>query len=157
MVHNGPLVGLPLWQKLMEFDGDAVVSPIPVIHLYWEGRLNLHLRPPGPLPEPNPDVAEGELDPRGIDLDSYTSLGSVDCERLDSICHDYFGRPRPASEPPTVGPIQGLERLAGGNQELVLELWPNAAANRPPGKEMRINIKPRPFRSVKKKGEWVQP
>ena len=157
MVHNGPLVGLPLWKKMQGFDLDAVVSPIPVVHLYWDGRLKLHLKPPGPLPEPNPEVEEGELDPRGLDPNSYTSLDSVHCERVNYIDHDYFGHRRPENEPPTVGPIQDLERLAGGDQEEVIELWPNASPNRPPGKDMRIKIKPRPFRSVKKPGEWVQP
>jgi hypothetical protein len=68
----------------------------------------------------------------------------VKCDRLPYIQYDYFGQPRPPDKPCTVGPIQNLPKLAGGEQPVTIELWPNVPPPRPPVAEMRINIQPLP-------------
>jgi hypothetical protein len=80
----------------------------------------------------------------------------VTCKRLDFAKYDYFGHVRPDDAPVAVGPIHDLRQLAGGEGEVIIELWPNASAQRPPGRDMQIKIKPKPFRSVKEEGKWVE-
>ena len=126
-------------------------------NLFRDGRMKVHLNVGEGLAEPNPEVAEGEYDPRGNDPAAYARLDDVKCEPVEYVTHDYFGQARPKDRPPTAGPIQGLAERAAGEREQWIQLWPNASANRPPAKDLRIDIKPLPFRSVKNEGEWVQP
>ena len=48
-------------------------------------------------------------------------------------------------QPPTVGPIQNLPQITGGDRAVAILLWPNASPDRPPATEMQIDIEPRSF------------
>ncbi len=80
-----------------------------------------------------------------IESGKTVKLSDVECERLPYVTTDYFGRPRPADRSPTVGPIQDLDRRVGHERPVVLEVWPNAAPDRPRAIDMRIKIKDRPI------------
>jgi len=122
---NGPLVGLPVWQAVGGYDTDAVVGPLPALRIYADGRLTVRSKP---------KKASA----------AFADLNDVKCARLPYVDTDYFGRPRPNDAEPTVGPIQDLTRLAGGDDELTIELWPNTSPNRRPASDMRIDIAPLP-------------
>jgi len=76
----------------------------------------------------------------GARPESYADLHAVKCERLPYIKYDYFGKPRPTDRPPTVGPIQDLPELAGGEQPVEILLWPNVSPDRPPATEVKIDL-----------------
>ena len=156
MRHNGPLVGLPVWQAVLGLDTDSVVGALPKFHVYRDGRIVMQLDPMSGFPTPERRAGLDEMEPHGSKPEFYAKLGDVKCQRLDFAKHDYFGHVRPDDAPVAVGPIHDLQQLAGGEGETVIELWPNASAQRPPGRDMQIKIKPKPFRSVKEEGKWVE-
>ena len=141
MRHNGPLVSLPLWQAITGNDKNSVVGPLPQFRMYRDGRMYISTkRPTGPT---GAGASEGTGEKIDALPESYAELSQVQCKRLDDIKHDYFGRLRPADEPPTVGPIQGLDRMTADGP-VTIGLWPNASPTRPPAREMRIKIEPLP-------------
>ena len=156
MRHNGPLVGLPVWRAVLGLENDSVVGPLPKFHFYSDGRIVMQLDPMSGFPTPERRAGLDEMEPHGSKPEFYAKLGDVKCERLDFVKYDYFGHPRPDDGPVAVGPIQDLQQLAGGEGETIIELWPNASPARPPGKAMRVKIKPKPFRSVEEEGKWVE-
>ena len=138
MRHNGPLVGLGLWQAVQDFDKDAVVGALPDLRMYRDGRMVIKLkRPDKPIGKNSGDGDEVV----GARPQSYALLSDVSCEPLTYIKYDYFGHERPDGTPHTVGPIQSLEKLADNDIATTLELWPNAHPDRPPAPEMRIEMK----------------
>jgi len=156
MRHNGPLVGLPVWQATLGLDKESVMGPLPKFHFYSDGRIMMQLDPMIEFKTPERRAGLDEMEPHGSKPQLYAKLADVKCQRVDFIKYDYFGHLRPDDQPVTVGPIHDLQQLAGGKSETFIELWPNASPTRPPGKDMQIKIKPKPFRSVKEEGKWVQ-
>jgi parallel beta-helix repeat protein len=141
MRHGGPRVGLPVWQKLRGFDTHSVVGALPVCLAYRDGRLYLHVKRPDKLYSSSTQYSEsGQV--IGARPDSYGLLSDVECPRLPYITYDYFGKPRPPDRPTTVGPIQDLDKIAGGDKPIELLLWPNASPDRPPATEVQIDIEP---------------
>ena len=139
MRHNGPMVTLPLWQAIFGRDKNSIVGPLPDFRMYREGRMFIDTKRPA---APRGAIAvAGTGEKIGALPENYADLAAVKCERLGYIKYDYFGRVRPENEPPTVGPIQGLDKIAG-NGAVTIELWPNGSPTRPPARELKINMKP---------------
>lgn len=144
MRHTGPLVGLPIWQKVRGFDTHSVVGTLPVCQAYRDGRIVLHVKRPKKTYGASKMYSEsGQA--IGARPQSYGDLNEVECPRLPYIKYDYFGKLRPTDQPPTVGPIQDLPQIAGGDRAVEIVLWPNASPDRPPATEMQIDIEPRSF------------
>ena len=142
MRHAGPLVGLPVWRALRGFDTHSVVGAVRLFLAYRDGRIVLHTRRPRKIHGESASYSESGV-VVGARPESYGRLADVECTHLPTIRHDYFGADRPGDRPPTVGPIQDLDRIAGGGAPVEIVLWPNASPDRPPGTAMQIKIEPK--------------
>ena len=144
MRHYGPLVSLPVWQAAERRDLHSVVGPLPTLWLSRAGQIEINLNiPENPVgwapryglkfPDKPPEVV-------GAKPESYRRLDEVHCPPIPEITMDYFGRPRPKSVSPTVGPFQNLDQLGQGkNTSVFLNLWPPVRVRQPSAESLRLN------------------
>ena len=122
MAHAGLRVGGRVWRQYAGRGEGTVAKPLQMCRLLADGAWQININ----RPEKRGRVPKGETaEVIGAAPESYALLTDVECERLPEITHDYFGRPRPAGETPTVGPVQDLALLGAGQGEVSLRLWPN--------------------------------
>ena len=121
--HAGVAIGIRLWRMFVGRGVGTIVGSFATFKMY-DQTLQL-------------DINNAKNSP---------ILTDVKCQRLPYVNHDYFGHPRPANEPPTVGPFQSLKLLGLDQGRVRLRLWPNNQDNWRDARELQIDIEPIPVK-----------
>ena len=121
--HAGVAIGIRLWRMFVGRGVGTIVGSFAAFKMY-DQTLQL-------------DINNAKNSP---------ILTDVKCQRLPYVNHDYFGHPRPANEPPTVGPFQSLKLLGLDQGRVRLRLWPNNQDNWRDARELQIDIEPIPVK-----------